>query len=83
MILRSIKLVIAIILSLIFTVSLARLVISLWNNLNVLANERAEVEQWLEQNQLGQHKALFLEQGMYVERVIFISLTWPQSMGSQ
>lgn len=62
-VLRSIKLIVAIILSLIFTYSLARLVIIVWTNIYTINTEWPDVELWLEQNQLGNYKKLFAKKG--------------------
>lgn len=67
MLFRYIKLIAAIILSLIFTISLVRLVLSIWNQLNAKAHWNRggwnEVELWLEQNQLDEYKDLFRDKG--------------------
>lgn len=73
MILRYIKLAAAIILSLIFTISLARLVISIWNQFNGSQTPQQgwpEVEVWLEQNQFDNYKELFRGSGKHSEETL-------------
>lgn len=55
-----VKLIIATFLSLTLTASLAHLTISLWQSLDA-----HEVDEWLDQNQLGGYKVLFREHGEY------------------
>lgn len=76
MLLRYVKIAAAIILSLIFTVSLGRLVVSLWNQLNWThwpRHEWHEVELWLQENQLDEYKELFREKGDVQQFDLFVS----------
>lgn len=59
--LRCLKVLLAIFLSLMFTVSLGKLVLCLWSTLYV--SEKSEADEWLEENALGQYKQIFREQG--------------------
>lgn len=59
--LRCLKVLLAVFLSLMFTVSLAKLVLCLWSTLYV--SDKSEADEWLEENTLGQYKQIFREQG--------------------
>lgn len=63
MIVRFVKILVAIILSFMFTLSLAKLVICLWDNLDVSNSGRLDVDNWLDQNDLGKYKRQFLQKG--------------------
>lgn len=63
MIIRWMKISLALVLSLILTISLTKLVISVWENFNFGTGERYNVEVWLEQNQLHQYKDTFRKRG--------------------
>lgn len=63
MIVRFVKILVAIILSFMFTLSLAKLVICLWDNLDVSNSGRLDVDNWLDQNDLGKYKRQFLQMG--------------------
>lgn len=65
MIVRCVKILVAIILSLMFTLSLAKLVICLWDNLDVSNSGRFDVNNWLDQNDLGIYKDLFRQNGKF------------------
>lgn len=69
MIIRWMKISLALVLSLIFTISLTKLVISVWENFNFGTSERYDVEVWLEQNQLHQYKETFRRRGEYRRRI--------------
>lgn len=64
-----IKLMIATVLSLTLTVSLAHLTISLWQSWGA-----HEVNEWLDQHQLGGYKALFREHGKSAELCKYFSV---------
>lgn len=70
MILRCIKITLAIVLSLMFTISLAKLVICLWEKIDYLNNGRGDVDQWLEQNQLQGYKELFKRNGKFIIKIV-------------
>ena len=72
MISRCVKILVAIFLSLVFTISLAKLVICLWRDLDFSDSGRMEVEQWLEQNHLEEYKELFRINGNFSS--IFVNL---------
>lgn len=74
MILRCIKITLAIVLSLMFTISLAKLVICLWEKIEYLNSGRLDVNQWLEQNQLQQYENLFKENGKFAFVASFLLL---------
>lgn len=63
MIIRWMKISVALLLSLILTISLTKLVICLWENFHFVNAERFDVELWLEQNQLDQYKETFRKRG--------------------
>lgn len=71
MIIRWMKISLALVLSLIFTISLTKLVLSVWENFNFGTSERYDVEVWLEQNQLHQYKETFRRRGEYHTRRCF------------
>lgn len=51
------KILVAIILSLMFTISLVKIVLLVWDDWK--NNDRNEVEKWLEKNNLGEYRHLF------------------------
>lgn len=62
MILRCFKLIVAIALSFMFTISLAKLVFCVWDNWDSndhFGNKKSDVDNWLDQNNFGQYKELF------------------------
>lgn len=63
MIVRCLKFLIAIVLSCTFTISLEKLVICVWNNVDTVNKNQADVMLWLNQNQLGKYYNLFREHG--------------------
>lgn len=65
MFIRWLKIALALILSLIFTISLTKVVISVWENFNFGTSERYDVELWLEQHQLHHYKETFRKRGEY------------------
>lgn len=56
---KCVKLLVAIILSLMFTVSLVNLTLCLWQNFDLAQTGRLEVNLWLSQNELSQYKEAF------------------------
>lgn len=64
MVLRLAKVLVAVGLSLLFTISLAKLVICIWNWQFVEDTDGVvAVENWLHQNRLGQYTELFIKSG--------------------
>lgn len=64
MIIRWLKISAAIFLTLILSVSLTKLIICVWDNIQVFPNdEHFNVEEWLEQNRLEQHKEVLRKRG--------------------
>lgn len=63
MIIRWLKISAALFLTLILSVSLTKLIICVWENFQFSCDERFDVEIWLEQNRLGQHKEAFKKRG--------------------
>lgn len=53
------KILVAVILSLMFTISLGKVFICIWSDVYI----DAEVEEWLEQNNFGKFKQLFKDRG--------------------
>lgn len=60
---RWIKLLVALMFSLIVTLSIMKLMISIWTHINFGASERLDVDLWLEQNHLDQYKETFRKRG--------------------
>lgn len=64
------KLMIAIALSLMFTISLAKLILCIWNNNSLwdpeFGERRIDVEEWLDSSGLGEYKDLFHEKGEWI-----------------
>lgn len=54
---------VALMFSLIVTLSIMKLMISIWTHINFGASERLDVELWLEQNHLDQYKETFRKRG--------------------
>lgn len=69
MFLRCFKILLAVLLSLMFTISLMKLVFVLWENFFILSNdlesEKFNVNIWLDENNLSQYKNLFKEKGKF------------------
>ena len=67
MIKRCIKILVAIFLSLMFTISLGKLVICLWDDYYAVnygyTSSKADIDEWLEQNNLADYKQLFRDKG--------------------
>lgn len=63
MISRCVKILVAILLSLMFTISLANLTLCLWENFDLAERGRPDVNLWLDQNELGNYKELFIAHG--------------------
>lgn len=65
MIIRWLKISAAVFLTLILSVSLTKLIICVWENFQFShgADERFNVEAWLEQNRLEHHKEVFRKRG--------------------
>lgn len=67
MIIRWLKISAALFLTLILSVSLTKLIICVWENFHFsYGDERFNVELWLEQNRLSQHKDIFRKRGEYI-----------------
>lgn len=62
MLTRIVKLVVALALSVMFTVSLAKLTISVWPTFDGYD----EVDEWLDQGGFGEYKTAFRKRGKYV-----------------
>lgn len=71
MISRCVKILVAIILSLMFTISLAKLVICLWDDLDFSSSGRLDVDLWLDQNQLSEYKDLFRINGESIKTFFY------------
>lgn len=77
MIIHCVKILSAIILSLMFTISLSKLVICLWDDVDFsYADGRLDVDLWLDQNELGDYKKLFQEKGMNFNVYLHIFYFW-------
>lgn len=64
MIIRWLKISAAIFLTLILSVSLTKLIICVWDNVQFFSNdEHFNVEEWLQQNRLEQHKEVLRKRG--------------------
>lgn len=63
---KCVKILVAIILSLMFTISLANLTLCLWENFDLAQTGRLEVNLWLSQNELSQYKELFELHGKHI-----------------
>lgn len=64
MVLRLAKILVAVGLSLLFTISLAKLVLCIWNWQFIEVDDGvAAVENWLNQNELEKYKDLFIKNG--------------------
>lgn len=66
MIIRWLKISAALFLTLILSVSLTKLIICVWENFQFsYGDEHFDVQLWLEQNRLSQHKEAFRKRGKY------------------
>lgn len=66
MIIRWLKISAAIFLTLILSVSLTKLIICVWDNIQLFSNdEHFNVEEWLKQNRLDQHKEVLRKRGKF------------------
>lgn len=75
---RSIQILVGLVLSLTFTISLSKLAICFWQSYETLKNEDKggrEVDQWLDTIQLGQHKDLFRRHGEYSQIISRFALS--------
>lgn len=64
MIIRWLKISAAIFLTLILSVSLTKLIICVWDNIQFFPNdEHFNVEEWLQQNRLEEHKEVLRKRG--------------------
>lgn len=73
MLLRLVKILVAIFLSLMFTISLLKLVICVYNEYvneddlgSFSGSSNTEVDEWLEENDLGEYKKLFRDNGEFI-----------------
>ncbi|XP_055916662.1 apoptosis-resistant E3 ubiquitin protein ligase 1 isoform X2 [Eupeodes corollae] len=64
MLLRLMKVTVAIVLSLMFTVSLVKIVLLIWNDYHIAFDDDGNVDLWLEENNLTIYKSLFREKGI-------------------
>lgn len=81
MVLRLAKILVAVGLSLLFTISLAKLVLCIWNHHFADGGDGvddgvAAVEKWLDQHGLGKHKKLFAERGKYPSTLFLYSFNF-------
>lgn len=61
MLFHCVKILVAILLSFMFTISLGKVIICVWSDVYI----NAEVEEWLDQNNLGKFKQLFKDKGNF------------------
>lgn len=64
MLLRLMKVIVAVVLSLMFTVSLVKIVLLIWNEYHHVSFDDGNVDRWLEENNLTIYKNLFREKGI-------------------
>ncbi|XP_055858941.1 apoptosis-resistant E3 ubiquitin protein ligase 1 isoform X2 [Episyrphus balteatus] len=64
MLLRLMKVIVAVVLSLMFTVSLVKIVLLIWNDYHVSFDDDGNVDLWLDENNLTIYKSLFREKGI-------------------
>lgn len=79
---KCLKFIIAIALSLMFTVSLAKLILCIWNNdslwMHAFGDSKVDVEEWLESIGLSEYKDLFHEKGKCDSFIIIYVTRCPQ-----
>lgn len=63
MLFRWMKMLVGLMFSLILTLSIMKLMISIWTHINFGTNERLDVELWLKQNHFDQYKETFRKRG--------------------